>query len=248
MAKSDLQTDYEQRKQKGETTSGKRSSASLIAIISLVISVAAFLLSAFVTILSSFRIKDDIRIVERGIPIVRHEPGSPNLSIDAPKQWVIMNAGNRAAAIAQAFVFFVTDNDQRDDCDKSIRDDANLLSLGHLNLDPFVIEPRRVEIRSIQLRHFEVNGKFTDSPSAEVPILNREKTLSGSIHGVKLCLAVQVVTPDQYSIVSRLVARTEWDWQSRQMIPDVGKLSTISRQSPWILVSESKWGFSDRKD
>jgi hypothetical protein len=121
------------------------------------------------------------------------------------------------------------------------------LGLAHLNLEPFVIEPRKVEIKSILARHFDADGKSTDSPSVEVPILNRG-TLSDAIQGVKLCLSVQVVTPDQYSIVSKLISRTEWNWQSRQVVPDVGRLSTISKKPPWIIVSESKWGFFDRKD
>ena len=97
MAKSDLQKDYEERKWKSRETSAKKGTVPIITIVSLVMSVAAFLLSSFVTILGSFRIKDDIRIVERGFPIVTHEPGSKNVQIVAPQQWVITNAGNRAA-------------------------------------------------------------------------------------------------------------------------------------------------------
>jgi hypothetical protein len=108
VTKSDLLKDYEERKSKAKETSAIKSRVSIITIISLIISVAAFLLSSYVTILGSFRIKDDIRIVERGLPIVMHEPGSPNLKIEAPRQWVITNAGNRAAAIAGGFVFFLS--------------------------------------------------------------------------------------------------------------------------------------------
>jgi hypothetical protein len=245
VTKSDLLKDYEERKSKAKETSAIKSRVSIITIISLIISVAAFLLSSYVTILGSFRIKDDIRIVERGLPIVMHEPGSPNLKIEAPRQWVITNAGNRAAAIAGGFVFFLKNNEQTDDCDKSILDNANLLGFTLLNLEPFVIEPRKVEIRSIQVRQFDEEGKPTDSLQVTVPIKNWD---ARSDQGVKLCLSVQVITPDQYSIVSELISRANWNWNKPQIIPDVKKLPTISKQQPWILISESKWGFFDKKD
>lgn len=244
MTKNDLQRDYEERKWRSKEASARQSQVPIITIISLTISVAAFLLSSFVTILGSFRIKDDVRIVERGLPMVTHEPASKYIRIVAPKQWMITNAGNRAAAVAGAFIFFLKNSERNDDCDKSILNNANVLGFASLSLEPFVIEPRKVEIRSILIRQIG-SASPIDSIELAVPV---EKWGVKAVQSVKLCLSVQVITPDQYAIVSELISRADWNWDESQTIPDIGKLSSISKAQPWILINESRWGFSDKRD
>jgi hypothetical protein len=132
-------------------TKKRESSTSYIAIISLVVSVGAFILSSVVTIMGTFRVSDHILIAERGLPVVTYRPSTSELVTEAPGEWVITNLGNRPAVIGYPMVVLFKDQAKSDDCDVPFLQNSNMVGWEMLDLKPFIIEPNKIEIKKITM-------------------------------------------------------------------------------------------------
>jgi hypothetical protein len=110
------------------------------------ISCGALALTSITTYQSSLRVEDNVRVIVRGVPVVSHDANSEEVTVGSGSQWIITNAGNRAVAITNALFFLVKDDKGDSECLKDI------LAMVQLNLEPFVLQPKQVEIKNLSLR------------------------------------------------------------------------------------------------
>lgn len=192
-AKRDVTNDklreaYERNKQRArDATATKSSHLSVREWFGIVISIAAFSLSATTTYLASLRTLDEVQVVIDKLPTVRLAPGQiVEAAFFEEPTITFINSGNRTAAITEVFMGLIEPTVREPD-DSKCGLIPNINRMGFrfapITLKPNDILPRPLSTQGRQMVWYYGDG----NPSASI----------------KVCLSITIITPRE---VKRVVS------------------------------------------
>lgn len=200
--------------------------------IGIAISCAAFALSGLTTYLSTFRTDDDVRVITASTALVRHA-NSADIALFVEGDWVFTNAGNRAASILGAIWILVKDSASDLNCETS-----DLLGVVRFNLKPFVIQPRQIEIKHVEL---DKGQDFAGKRGKDGTFILRmtQEFDRKSEFPVKVCLAIFLNTPDEAMKARQTIYSGRWKYDEES----VDEPQPFYEKPPWVLVKKTKSTF-----